>query len=213
MKVAILGATGFSGQAVLSRLLAEGHEVSALVRNPQKLSIQHRNLSLIVGDVLDPGHMKALLQGQEAVINCLGIGGKGSGKATSLLSEATRVLIQAMKETGTERLIAMSNVGAGDSRTFHPWIFRAVILPVFMRWLKLIIDDKNVMEPLIQESGLAWTIVRCPNITDRPAKGSFYPTLDGKGLKLSITRDDLAQFMVHQLSDHSFLHHSPSISN
>lgn len=82
-----------------------------------------------------------------------------------------------------------------------------------MKWLKVIIDDKNIMEPLITQSDLYWTIVRCPNITEKAAKGNIHSTLDGKGLKLSITNQDAATFIVNQLTSDLFLKKTPSISN
>lgn len=107
----------------------------------------------------------------------------------------------------------MSNVGAGNSVAFQPWFFNKIILPYLMKWLKVIIDDKNRMESLIMNSQLNWTIVRCPNIVDKPAKGNCKATLDGKGLKLSITLGDMATFMVKQIIDNTFLKQAPSISN
>jgi hypothetical protein len=82
-----------------------------------------------------------------------------------------------------------------------------------MNWLKVIIDDKNRMEPIIMNSELDWTIVRCPNIVDKIPKGKVNATLDGKGLKLSVTLVDMAEFMLHQLTDSSYSHQAPSISN
>jgi hypothetical protein len=82
-----------------------------------------------------------------------------------------------------------------------------------MKWLKVIIDDKNRMEPIIMNSELDWTIVRCPNIVDKPAKGTCNATFDGKGLKLSITLPDLSKFMVDQLKETAFIKQAPSVSN
>ena len=118
-----------------------------------------------------------------------------------------------MQKQNIKRLIAMSNVGAGHSIAFQPWFFTKIILPYFMKWLKVIIDDKNRMEPIIMNSNLDWTIVRCPNIVDKPAKGRCNATLDGKGLKLSITLSDLSKFMVDQLKQTVFIKQAPSVSN
>ena len=82
-----------------------------------------------------------------------------------------------------------------------------------MKWLKVVIDDKNRMEPIIMNSHLNWTIVRCPNIKEKPAKGSCHATLDGKGLSLNITLGDMAKFIVQQLTDGGFCKQAPSISN
>jgi hypothetical protein len=107
----------------------------------------------------------------------------------------------------------MSNVGAGSSFAFQPWFFTKIILPYFMKWLKVIIDDKNRMEPIIMNTNLDWTIVRCPNIVDKPAKGRCNATLDGKDLKLSITLPDLSKFMVDQLQETTFNKQAPCVSN
>lgn len=211
--VLLIGSTGFSGCQVLKELLKRGYVVTAITRNASSLNLKDDNLKIVEGNILNPLFLNEALENQDAVINCLGIGGKGNGKPNMLLSDSTRILVDAMEKNKIQRLITMSNVGAGDSKAFQPLIFRKFILPYFMKWLKVIIDDKNRMEPIIMNSQLDWTIVRCPNIVDRPAKNKVNPTLDGKGLKLSITNEDLSHFMVNQLSSNEFLRKAPSVSN
>ena len=213
MKVIIFGATGFSGQGILAGALQQGHEVTILVRDASKVPIKHKNLTLVEGNVLDPQTVASVIHHQEAVIQCLGVGGKGDGKPTTFISDATKVIVDEMQKQNIKRLIAMSNVGAGNSIAFQPWFFTKIILPYFMKWLKVIIEDKNRMESIIMNSNLDWTIVRCPNIVDKPAKGTCNPTLDGKGLKLSITLPDLSKFMVDQLKQTTFIKQAPSVSN
>jgi putative NADH-flavin reductase len=212
MKVVIFGATGFSGKAILAEALRQGHEVSILVRDASKIQ-QQQNLSIVEGNVLDADAVSAILQGQEAVIQCLGIGGTGDGKPNSFVSDATKIIVEAMQKQGVGRLIAMSNVGAGNSIAFLPWFFRKLILPYFMKWLKVIIDDKNIMETVIMNSNLDWTIVRCPNIVDKAAKNNCLVSLDGKGLRLSISLPDMAKFMIEELVKDSFIRQAPCISN
>jgi putative NADH-flavin reductase len=213
MKITIFGATGFSGQAILAEALKQGHVVSILVRDASKVQIKHPNLTIVEGNVLDAPTVTSVLNHQEAVIQCLGVGGKGDGKPTTFISDATKVIVDEMQKQQIKRLIAMSNVGAGHSIAFQPWFFTKIILPYFMKWLKVIIDDKNRMEPIIMNSNLDWTIVRCPNITDKPAKGNCNTTLDGKGLKLSVTLLDLSKFMVDQLTETTFNKQAPCVSN
>ena len=213
MKVTIFGATGFSGQAILAEVIKQGHEVTILVRDASKVSIQHKNLTIVEGNVLDPQTVASVIHHQEAVIQCLGVAGKGDGKPTTFISDATKVIVDEMQKQNIKRLVAMSNVGAGNSIAFQPWFFTKIILPYFMKWLKVIIEDKNRMEPIIMNSKLDWTIVRCPNIVDKPAKGTCNATLDGKGLKLSITLPDLSKFMVDQLKQTAFIKQAPSVSN
>jgi putative NADH-flavin reductase len=213
MKVIIFGATGFSGQAILADSIKQGHEVTILVRDASKIPIKHQNLTIVEGNVLNPQTVASVLHHQEAVIQCLGVGGKGDGKPTTFISDATKIIVDEMQNKKIKRLIAMSNVGAGNSIAFQPWFFTKIILPYFMKWLKVIIEDKNRMEPIIMNSNLDWTIVRCPNIVDKPAKGRCNATLDGKGLKLSITLSDLSKFMVDQLKQTAFIKQAPSVSN
>lgn len=213
MKVVIFGTSGFSGQAILKEALSQNHQISILVRNKSSISIHNKNLTIIEGSVMDRKVVSELIENQDAVIQCLGVGGKGNGKPTTFISDATKIIVEEMEKHHVKRFIAMSNVGAGNSIAFQPWFFTKFILPYFMKWLKVIIDDKNRMEPIIMNSQLEWTIVRCPNIVDKTAKGTYYPTLDGKGLKLSITLGDMAKFIVQLLTDASYSKQAPSISN
>ena len=193
--------------------MQRGHQVTILTRNAEKVSVLHGNLRIVEGNVTDRNLVRDVLSGQEAVIQTLGIGGKGDGKPTTFVSEANKIIMEEMRCMNICRLIAISAIGAGDSIAFLPWIYRKLILPVFMKWFQAVIDDKNRMEPMIRRSGLDWTIVRCTTIKDCPPKGKVNATLDGKGLKFTISASDMAEFMVSQLSDKCFLMQAPTISN
>jgi len=213
MKVVIFGATGFSGKAILKEALSQQHQVTVLVRNKSSILVQDQNLKIVEGNVLDKYTVAEVLKNSDAVIQCLGVGGKGNGKLTTFISVATKIIVEEMEKQQIKRLIVMSNVGAGNSVSFQPWIFTKIILPYFMKWLKVLIDDKNRMEPIIMNSELDWTIVRCPNIVDKKPKRNVLATLDGKGLKLAVTLGDMAEFIVQQLIDASYFKQAPSISN
>ena len=213
MKIVVFGATGIVGKAVVSEALRKGHEVTVLTRNAGKVTIRHEHLHIAEGDVMDRSVVRSVLKGQEAVIQTLGIGGKGNGKPTHFVSEANRLIMEEMERMNVKRLVAISVIGAGDSLAFLPWVYRKIVLPLFMRWFQAIIDDKNRMEPMIKKSGLDWTIVRCTTVKERPATGKTNATLDGKGLKFSISTADMAAFIVNQLTDSSFLKQNPTISN
>lgn len=213
MKIVVFGATGIVGKAVVNEALKKGHEVTVLTRNARKVTIRHEHLHIVEGNVADKNVVRTVLKDQEAVIQTLGIGGKGDGKPTSIVSEANKIIMTEMEQMNVKRLIAISVIGAGDSLTFLPWIYRKLVLPLFMKWFQAVIDDKNRMEPMIKRSGLDWTIVRCTTVKERPATGKVNATLDGKGLKFSISASDMAVFIVNQLTDNSFLKQNPTISN
>ena len=213
MKIAVFGATGIAGKAIVSEALEKGHEVTVLTRDSTRVTITHSRLHVMEGQVTDRNVVRRVIEGQDAVIQTLGIGGKGDGRPTTFVSEANRLIMEEMEKAGISRYIAISVIGAGDSLYFMPWIYRKSIMPLFMSWFQAIIDDKNRMEETIRQSNLEWTIVRCTTIKDGKAKGQVKASLDGKGLKFSITAPDMASFFVEQIASKEFLRQSPVISN
>lgn len=213
MKVVIFGATGLVGKATLKTALEQNHQVTVLVRDAKKVSLKHKNLTVAQGNVMDSQTVNNVLKGQDAVIQTLGYNGKGNGKPTSFTTDATRIIVEAMRQNKVQRLIAMSVVGAGNSISFLPKIFTKLILPVFMKWFVYIIDDKNTMEPLVMNSELDWTIVRSITVKDKTETGKVNATLDGKNLKLAIAVGDVASFLSQQLTDKTFYRQAPVISN
>ena len=213
MKVVIFGATGIVGKSILKEALAQNHQVTILTRNSKMVSVRNENLTIIEGNVFDRKTVNEILKDQDAVIQCLGIGGKGNGKPTSLVTDANKIIMDEMQENNVKRFIAMSVVGAGNSIAFLPWVFTKIMLPFFMKWFQVIIDDKNRMEPMIMNSNLDWTIIRGTTVEDKPAKNKITATLDGKGLKFSITNSDLATFVVKHLTETTFLKQAPTVSN
>ncbi len=213
MKIVVFGATGIVGKAVVREALEKGHEVTVLTRDAGKVATRHERLHVVEGHVTDRNTVHNVLDGQEAVIQTLGIGGKGDGRPTTFVSEANKSIMEEMERMNVRRLVAISVIGAGDSLAFLPWIYRKLVLPLFMKWFQAIMDDKNRMEPMIKKSSLDWTIVRCTTVKERPATGKVNATVDGKGLKFSISAADMATFIVNQLTDNRFLKQAPTISN
>ena len=213
MKIVVFGATGIVGKAVVREALEKGHEVTVLTRDAGKVATRHERLHVVEGHVTDRNTVHNVLDGQEAVIQTLGIGGKGDGRPTTFVSEANKSIMEEMERMNVRRLVAISVIGAGDSLAFLPWIYRKLVLPLFMKWFQAIMDDKNRMEPMIKKSSLDWTIVRGTTVKERPATGKVNATVDGKGLKFSISAADMATFIVNQLTDNRFLKQAPTISN
>lgn len=118
-----------------------------------------------------------------------------------------------MEQNNIKRFLAISVIGAGDSWKFLPWAYRQFVLPLFMKWFKVIIDDKNRMENDVKKSKLDWTLVRCTTIKDKPAMGKINATLDGKKLNFSIAAPDMASFVITELEQNKYIKHSPTISN
>ena len=158
-KVLIIGASrGIGLEAVKAALLA-GHNVRALARSAASIPIQNANLEKVSGDALDSDTIRNALQGVDVVIQTLGvdIAPRAIFERTTLFSQSTRILVDVMKAAGVKRLIAVTGLGAGDSRGHGGLLYDAVVFPLL---LKRVYDDKDVQEWIIRSSGLDWTIVR-----------------------------------------------------
>lgn len=203
MHIALFGATGGTGRQVLEQALAQSHAVSALVRDPSKLAEQP-GLTLVVGDVLNQAATTRSIQGADAVI-CI-LGSHGSGEPIEALG--TRAILEAMRDTGVRRLIAVTSLGVGDSREQISWAFR-VIMDLT---LKPIMMAKEEQERLIKASGLDWTIVRPGGLTDGPRTGAYRFGRDRSIKGGRISRADVADFVLRQLTDPTFIHQTPAVS-
>lgn len=209
MKLAVLGATGLTGGLVVAEALARGDEVAALVRDPRRVSLEHPRLTVLAGSPTAAADVERCVRGADAVIHCLGIGGTGDGSPTTLVSDSVKVVLAAMKSHGVPRIVCMSNVGAGGSGT---WVANRIVIPLFVRWLRPILEDKDRMEAALRESDLAWVSVRLPNIIEGPEK-PLRVSDDGRGIGLSITATSAARFLLACASAPDFVRATPSISN
>lgn len=209
MKLAVFGATGLTGGLVVSQALEDGHEVTALVRDPRRVPLSDPRLTVIGGSPVVPSDVEQCVRGAHAVIHCLGIGGKGDGAPTSLISDSVAVTLAAMGQHGVPRIVCMSNVGAGGS---GGWFANRIIIPLFVRWLRPIIEDKNRMEAGLRESTVEWSSVRLPNIVEGPER-PLRVSPDGRGIGLSITAASAARFLLDQATSAELVHSTPSISN
>ena len=208
-RIAVFGATGLTGGLVVRQALAQGHEVVALARDPGSVTLQHPSLRVIGGSPISVTDVERCVQGADAVIHCLGIGGKGDGKPTSLISDSVQFVLTTMQDHGVPRIVCMSNIGAGDSGT---WFANRIVIPLFLRWLIPIIEDKNRMESALCASPVDWVSVRLPNIV----AGAYKPiraSADGRGIGFSITAESAARFLLEQVSSDRYLRQVTCISN
>lgn len=208
-RIAVFGATGLTGGLVVRRALAQGHEVVALVRDPARMRLEHPALVVIGGSPTAISDVERCVQGADAVIHCLGIGGKGDGRPTTLVSDSVKAVLAAMQRHGVPRIVCMSNVGAGGSGT---WFANRIIIPLFLRWLVPIVEDKNRMEAALKEGSVEWVSVRLPNIVEGPVKPCRV-SADGRSIGLSITSESAALFLLEQVSSDKYLRRAPSVSN
>jgi uncharacterized protein YbjT (DUF2867 family) len=203
MLIAIFGGTGGTGRQVIEQGLAQGHQISALVRDPNKLE-ERPGLVLHQGDVLDLESTARCLEGAQAVICVLG----SQGSNTPIEAVGTEQILKAMQTHGVRRLIAVTSLGVGDSRSQINPVFR-VIMDLS---LKPIMQAKAAQEELIRASGLDWTIVRPGGLTNGPKTDQYQHGTDPKLKGGRISRADVAAFVLKQLTDTTYLHQTPAVT-
>lgn len=206
MKLAIFGATGKVGQHIVAQALEQGHEVRAFTRSPDKLARPDKNLQIVQGDVLDATAVKPAIQGCDAVLIALGM---PLMNKEQLRAKGTKIIVQSMKETGVSRLICLSGMGANESHALLPALYKYLLLPLFMR---APYRDHELQEAIVTSSGLDWTITR-PAAYDAkgPHSGEYWHGFDPRDrkLKIKISTADVADFMLKQVRNNSYLHKAP----
>jgi len=204
MKILLIGATGGTGQEILPRLLAAGHTVTALVRRPEAITTKHEHLVVMPGGVRDPDLVDSAVQGQDAVICAFGPRALGKNDIQEVLM---RNLVAAMTKRGVKRLVNLSAWGAQDTQKSIS-LMQVILQKVILR---NIFADKMRGEKLLFASALDYVNV-CPGrLLNEPARGGVKASADGAGIKHSMTRADLAQWMVEQLTSDIWVRKSPII--
>jgi putative NADH-flavin reductase len=207
MKLIIFGATGTVGKQLVLQALALDHEVTAFVRDKTKLQdIEHPDLSIYEGDVLNSTSVEKAMPGHNAVICALGAGRKGGVRAPGTLN-----IIRAMEKAGVKRFICQSTLGAGESWRNLNFFWKYIMFGWF---LKKAYQDHELQEEYVKNSNLDWTLVRPGAFTDGKATGNYrhgFPP-DDKSTKLKISRADIAMFILMQLNSHEYLRKAASLS-
>jgi putative NADH-flavin reductase len=200
-KVLVIGASRGIGLETVKAALRAGHSVRALARSAASMPIQNADLDKVSGNALDSARVRKALENVDVVIETLGvdISPRAIFERTTLFSQSTRILVDAMKAAGVKRLIAVTGLGAGDSRGHGGLLYDLVVFPLL---LKRVYDDKDVQEWIIKSSGLDWTIVRPGLLTNRPATGRYRVLTASKDWRFGIiSRADVANFLVQAIAD------------
>ena len=207
MKLTIFAATGGIGRQALEQAVAAGHDVTAVVRNPQKLSPGVRAVRADLA-APDPAALESAVGGADAVLSGLG---PRSASDAGIAWQGTRAIVRAMKATDVRRIVVVSAAPIGTvaspGRPAPPkhdpgdGIFmRTLFSPLIKAALRKHYADLALMEDVLRDSGLDWTVVRPPRLTDKPVTGA-YRTAYGQNLRrgLFISRADVAHLMLRAL--------------
>lgn len=195
MKLIVFGASGGVGKEVVRQALDAGHQVTAYVRDSNKLPIQHTSLTIIQGDGLDENAVQEAIKGHEAVISC--IGSRGTG-ATTLMSDVTRHVIAGMQEHGVARISYVASAGIHSE-------LKGVMGFLLSRILKNVLDDHRRAYELLAGSKLHWTVARPLQLTDGPWTGQYRQAdaaIPKGGQKIS--RADTAHFLLTAVTESGY---------
>lgn len=202
MKLLVVGASRGTGRFTVEEALKRGHRVTAFARQPEALGIQHPELRLISGSALDREAISGAVAGQDAVIVALGASVGAMRKPLQLYSEGTRLVIEAMKAHAVKRLVVLTARGTGDSVTAYNPVLRLFVRRLV---LKHNFDDHDRQEALTRESGLDWIIARPSALTNGPARGRYRMETDVRPIPATISRADVAAFMVDAIERDTWL--------
>jgi len=196
----IIGANGGIGRQCVDQALERGHRVTALVRNPATLPLTHPNLKIIQADITLPHSLSDHFEGKDAVISAIGTrSGFGSDRPTTLYSQGAFNVLNEMELSGVNRVYFIS-ASAVEISPGLPLIVRFAAKYILQKLLAHMYADLRRMESLVKKSGLNWTIIRPPRLTDSKTTGKYRMAVNRflkNGLKIS--RADTAHFILSHI--------------
>ncbi|MBO0933115.1 NAD(P)-dependent oxidoreductase [Fibrella aquatilis] len=212
--IAVFGASGRTGLPFIQQALEAGYTVQALVRTPQKITISHPRLRLIKGDALNPADIDKVIYSSDGVVSLLG---QDKASQPDLQTRATKLIIESLKKHKLRRLISLTGGGVRDAAHDKPGFMDNLIVFIMKNvagsGARNALTDGISHAELIRQSGLDWTIVRGPMLTEDTAKGSYQVGYVGtvKGIKL--TRADLASFILTEWETSQWVGKFPFVTN
>ena len=208
MNLVVLGATGRTGLEVVRQALQRGHSVTALVRSPDRLKPFGGRITVKQGDLLSSADLKRVIQGHDAVVSAFGPRLPVSKADDHLLQQFAGALTSAMVKTNVRRIVVESVA----------FLFKkAVVPPAYVLgrlFFRQVVDDASAMERVFAGSQLDWTMVRPPELTDKPYTGKYRVRqghLPPFGFK--IARADVADFMITAAENCSWVGKIVGVSN
>ena len=200
MKLAIFGGTGKTGVHLLKKALDAGHDVSALARDPGKLTIQHERLKVVQGDATDADAIEKTIAGSEAVLSML-------GQQPVIINN----ILASMNKNGVKRLVVAAGAGVPDPND-KPQMINHIISFIIKTFSRKVYDDALEQNEIIRASDVDWTICRAPRLVDEP-EGAYQTTYVGRDMGTTLSRASFAEFMLKQATDTEFIHKAPVLSD
>lgn len=208
MRLFVLGASGGVGSSLLEQATAREHSVTAQTRDARKLP-STKAVHVVAGLPTDEAFLRQNLGGHDAVVLCIGVDTIGR---TTVFSDTTKALITAMEATGVKRLVAVTGIGAGDTKGHGGWFYNHIVYPLFTRHRYA---DKDRQEAIIEQTNLDWTIVRPAPFAEKATAGplQIFTKIPSELQLSSITRAEVATFILDILESGKFFRKKPFIGH
>ncbi|MEU6679156.1 NAD(P)-binding oxidoreductase [Streptomyces sp. NPDC046853] len=198
MKLTVFGATGGIGGEIVRQALAAGHGVTAVVRDPARLSVTGEGLEVVRADLTDAQALRAAVAGRDAVLSGLGPRKKADA---GIAARLTQTVVRAMEAEGVRRIVVVSAAPVGPPAEREPAVDR-IVGSLVGRILKPVYDDLRAMEAELANSSTDWTSVRPPRLQDKPATGVYRTVVGGTPASgRFIGRADVAHAMLAAVDD------------
>jgi uncharacterized protein YbjT (DUF2867 family) len=194
MRIAVLGASQGTGAEAVKTALVRGHDVLAFARRPDRLAVDHPKLTKLSGDFHERDSVDGAVRRQDAVIiTASSTTLKGFKANPAYFSLGTSHAIDAMRAHGVRRLVVLSAFGTGESRKLANFLLDKLVISFL---LKAPYEDHERQEKLVRESGLDWVIARPGRLTNGPARNRYAKKTALEPIPSSISRADVADFLV-----------------
>lgn len=207
--IALFGASGQSGQQFLTKALAKGYIIKALVRNPESFAQQSVNLTVIKGDILNAADVTQTIKGCDVVVSLFG---HVKDSPEWLQTNGTKNIVEAMKQHGIKKIVSLSGGGlpfpAKDQPKFADKLIRTIMKIVVPK----ILNDAAAHHQVLEKSKLDWIIVRAPRLNNDAPKGTYRVGWVGVNASTKISRADLADFIIMQVESNDFVGQMPFVS-
>lgn len=207
--IALFGASGQTGQQFLTKALAKGYVIRALVRNPATISQQSMNLTLLKGDVLNAADVAETIKSCDVVVSLFG---HVKDSPAWLQTDGTKNIVEAMKLYGIKKILSLSGGGlpfpAKDQPKFADKLIRTIMKLVVPK----VLNDAVAHHEVLENSNLDWVIIRAPRLNNDSPKGTYRVGWVGVNASTKISRADLADFIITQVEENNFIHQMPFVS-
>jgi len=202
LQIVVIGGTKGIGRAVVDLAAERGHTVTAVARRAPEIPFASSSVVFMQGDVTNAAAVKRVVAGQDAIVTA--VAAAPSRKPITVFSTGMTNVLAGLDATQSQRLIAVTGIGAGDSRGHGGWLYDEVLWPLLLRTAY---EDKDREEALIRAGSTPWTIVRPGFLTNDAATGDYAVVTRIDGVRAgSISRRDVAHFIVGAIESGAFVH-------